>query len=97
MKYVVTWRERPTGSVAEYEAAQKRVLEIFSGWDMPESLTFHQFVVRLGGFGGNAVSRPMRRPTRPYLRLSAPSTRTRSTVPPSRRADRPGQTHSATA
>ncbi len=31
MKYVVTWRERPTGSVAEYEAAQKRVLEIFSG------------------------------------------------------------------
>src|SRR3712207_7380381 len=55
MKYVVTWRERPTGSVAEYEAAQQRVLEIFSGWEMPESLTFHQFLVRLGEFGGDAA------------------------------------------
>ena len=55
MKYVVTWRERPTGSVAEYEAAQQRVLEIFSGWEMPGSLIFHQFVVRLGEFGGYAV------------------------------------------
>src|SRR3712207_9446604 len=48
MKYVVTWRERPTGSVAEYEAAQQRVLGIFSRGEMPESLTFHQFPVRLG-------------------------------------------------
>ena len=55
MKYVVTWRERPTGSVTEYEAAQQRVLEIFSRWEMPESLTFHQFLVRLGEFGGYAV------------------------------------------
>ncbi|SDC76908.1 Protein of unknown function [Geodermatophilus telluris] len=55
MKYVVTWRERPTGSAAEYEAAQKRVLDVFSDWQMPESLTFHQFVVRLGEFGGYAV------------------------------------------
>ena len=29
MKYVVTWRERPAGSCAEYEAAQKRVLALF--------------------------------------------------------------------
>ncbi|WP_448627731.1 DUF3303 domain-containing protein [Geodermatophilus sp. URMC 64] len=55
MKYVVTWRERPTGSAAEYEAAQKRVLEVFAGWTMPESLTFHQFLVRVGEFGGYAV------------------------------------------
>ncbi|MGY1834342.1 DUF3303 domain-containing protein [Blastococcus sp. SYSU DS0510] len=52
---MVTWRERPTGSAAEYEAAQKRVLEVFSVWEMPASLTFHQFVVRVGEFGGYAV------------------------------------------
>ncbi len=55
MKYVVTWRERPTGSVAEYEAAQKRILDIFSAMEMPASITFHQFLVRLGEFGGYAV------------------------------------------
>ena len=55
MKYVVTWRERPAGSVAEYEAAQKRILEVFSAMEMPASLTFHQFLVRLGEFGGYAV------------------------------------------
>ena len=55
MKYHVTWRERPTGSAAEYEAAQKRVLSVFAVWDMPESLTFHQFLVRVGEFGGYAV------------------------------------------
>ncbi|MGY1592290.1 DUF3303 domain-containing protein [Geodermatophilus sp. SYSU D00965] len=55
MKYVVTWRERPTGSASEYEAAQKRILDVFSQWEMPTSLTFHQFVVRVGEFGGYAV------------------------------------------
>lgn len=55
MKFVVTWRERPTGSAAEYEAAQKRILEVFAAWEMPESLTFHQFLVRVGEFGGYAV------------------------------------------
>jgi hypothetical protein len=28
MKYVVTWRERPTGSASEYEAARKRILDL---------------------------------------------------------------------
>jgi hypothetical protein len=55
MKYVVTWRERPTGSAGEYEAAQKRILDVFSQWEMPKSLTIHQFVVRIGEFGGYAV------------------------------------------
>ncbi len=55
MKYLVTWRERSGGSAADYEQAQKRVLEIFSRWEMPESLTFHQFLVRVGEFGGYAV------------------------------------------
>ena len=55
MKYVVTWRERPTGSAAEYEAAQKRIHSVFAAWEMPESLVFHQFLVRVGEFGGYAV------------------------------------------
>jgi hypothetical protein len=55
MKYLMTWRERPTGSAAEYEAAQKRVLSVFAAWEMPESLVFHQFLVRVGEFGGYAV------------------------------------------
>jgi hypothetical protein len=55
MKYMVTWWERPAGSYSDYEAAQKRVLEVFQSWKMPESLVFHQFLVRVGEFGGCAV------------------------------------------
>ena len=55
MKYVLTWWERPGGSVADYEAAQKRLLDIFQRWEMPETVTFHQFLVRVGEFGGYAV------------------------------------------
>ena len=55
MKYVVTWWERPGGSFSDYEQAQKRVLDVFQKWPMPESLTFHQFLVRVGEFGGYAV------------------------------------------
>lgn len=55
MKYVVTWWERPTGSDADYEAAQKRILGVFQHWQMPASLQFHQFLVRVGEFGGYAV------------------------------------------
>jgi hypothetical protein len=55
MKYVLTWWERPGGSTADYEAAQKRLLDIFQRWEIPESITFHQFLVRVGEFGGYAV------------------------------------------
>ena len=55
MKYVLTWWERPGGSHADYEAAQKRVLSVFRDWQMPETLQFHQFLVRVGEFGGYAV------------------------------------------
>ena len=55
MKYVMTWWERPGGSYADYEAAQKRVLDVFQNWEIPETITFHQFLVRVGEFGGYAV------------------------------------------
>jgi hypothetical protein len=34
------------------EAAQKRILGVFSQWKMPEKLKIHQFLVRVGEFGG---------------------------------------------
>ncbi|MGY1680670.1 DUF3303 domain-containing protein [Geodermatophilus sp. SYSU D01176] len=52
MRYVVTWRERPTGSVADRHTAQERVLE--SMGVLPRSLTFHVFVGSVGR-GGYAV------------------------------------------
>ena len=55
MKYVMTWWERPGGSAADHEAAQKRILDIFQSWEIPESITFHQFLVRVGELGGYAV------------------------------------------
>jgi hypothetical protein len=55
VKYMLTWWERPGDSYSEHEAAQKRILEIFEKWEIPESLTFHQFLVRVGEFGGYAV------------------------------------------
>jgi Protein of unknown function (DUF3303) len=55
MKYVLTWWERPGGSYADYESAQKRVLSVFQKWEMPASLRFQQFLVRIGEFGGYAV------------------------------------------
>ncbi len=55
MKYMLTWHERPAASATDYETAQKRVLEVFQQWTMPESLTFHEFLVRIGEFGGYAV------------------------------------------
>ena len=55
MKYVLTWWERPGGSHADYEAAQRRVLGVFQKWEMPASLNIHQFLVRVGEFGGYAV------------------------------------------
>jgi muconolactone delta-isomerase len=55
MKYVLTWWERPAASAADYEGAQKRVLQVFQQWKMPESLNFREFLVRVGEFGGYAV------------------------------------------
>lgn len=55
MKYVMTWWERPVGSYADYESAQKRILSVFQKWEMPASLKIEQFLVRVGEFGGYAV------------------------------------------
>jgi hypothetical protein len=50
MKCVISWRERSAASFGDYEAAQERVLKIFTkDWKMPASITAHQFVIRDGG------------------------------------------------
>ena len=55
MKYVVSWRERPAASARDYEAAHERCLAIFKDWKMPASITMHQFVVRVGDYGGYMI------------------------------------------
>jgi len=55
MKYVVTWRERPQGSPEAYENAQKRILQIFSDYEMPSTVNVLQFVVRIGSWSGYMV------------------------------------------
>ena len=56
MKYVISWHERPAASSRDYEAAQERCLQIFNkDWKMPASMTMHQFVVRVGDYGGYMI------------------------------------------
>jgi hypothetical protein len=55
MKYVISWRERPAASTKEYEAAHRRIMEIFKDWKFPKSFKIHQFVVRAGDYGGYMI------------------------------------------
>src|SRR5260370_14979974 len=55
MKYVISWNERPQGSPAEYETAQKRILEGFGQWKAPENFKIEFFVVRVGDWGGHLL------------------------------------------
>jgi len=55
MKYVLSWKKKRHGTTAEYEAGQKRVLEMMQEWRRPESVVIHQFVVKVGDPGGFIV------------------------------------------
>lgn len=55
MKYVMSWKERSYGSAVEYEQAQAHILRMMEHWTAPEGVTFHQFLVRVGEYGGYAV------------------------------------------
>jgi len=46
MKYMISWFERPQGSPAEYENAQKRILDVFGQWKAPATFKIESFVVR---------------------------------------------------
>ena len=55
MKYVISWKRKRHGTVAEYEDGQRRVLALLKDWQRPEGVLIHQFVVRAGETGGYAV------------------------------------------
>ena len=55
MKYMISWFERPQGSPAEYENAQKRILEVFTQWKAPANFKIELFVVRVGEWGGHLL------------------------------------------
>jgi len=55
MKYMISWSERPQGSPAEYENAQKRILEVFTQWTAPDDFKIEMFVVRVGDWGGHML------------------------------------------
>ena len=55
MKYMINWFERPQGSPAEYENAQKRILELFTHWTAPDDFRIEMFVVRVGDWGGHML------------------------------------------
>ena len=52
MKYMIVWNERSQGSPAEYENAQKRILEVFNQWKKPDHFKIEMFVIRVGDWGG---------------------------------------------
>src|SRR5437868_9271131 len=52
MKYMISWVERSQGSPAEYENAQKRILEVFRQWKAPANFKIELFVIRVGDWGG---------------------------------------------
>ena len=54
-KFVLRWDERPAAGTPEYEATQSRILQVFREWSTPEGLTIHQFVIRVGDWGGYMV------------------------------------------
>jgi hypothetical protein len=55
MKYMISWNERPQGSPAEYENAQKRILEVFGQWKPPANFKIEFFVIRVGDWGGHLL------------------------------------------
>jgi uncharacterized protein DUF3303 len=55
MKYMMSWFERLQGSLAEYENAQKRILEVFTKWKAPSNFKIESFVVRVGEWGGHML------------------------------------------
>ncbi len=52
---MISWFERSQGSPAEYENAQKRILEVFGQWQAPENFKIEVFVVRVGEWGGHML------------------------------------------
>lgn len=55
MKYVLTWKKKRHGTTLEFEAGQRRVLELMRAWRRPETVLIHEFLVKVGEPGGFVV------------------------------------------
>lgn len=55
MKFVISISFLRNGSAADNEAAQRRLLDVYSNWKPPAGMTFNQFLSRCDGGGGFAV------------------------------------------
>ena len=55
MKYVISWKRKRHGTLAEHEDGERRVLGLLKDWTRPDGVVIHQWVVRAGGTGGYAV------------------------------------------
>ena len=55
MKFVISISFLRNGSAAENEAAARRLLDVYSKWKPPASMTIHQFLSRCDGGGGFTV------------------------------------------
>lgn len=55
MKYVLTWKKKRHGTTAEYEAGQRRILELMRAWRRPEGVTIREFLVKVGEPGGYVI------------------------------------------
>jgi hypothetical protein len=55
MKYVMHWKKRRHGTLAEYEAGQAQVMALMRNWRKPEGVIIHEFLVRVAEPGGYAV------------------------------------------
>ena len=55
MKYVMSWRKKRHGTMADYAAGQRRLLDLMRGWRRPDGVRLHQVLVRAGDTGGYAV------------------------------------------
>ena len=48
MTYMISWFEPPQDSAAEYENAQKRILEVLGQWKAPARFKIELFLGRVG-------------------------------------------------
>jgi len=55
VKYVLTWKKKRHGTTAEYEAGQRRILELMRAWRRPEGVTIREFLVKVGEPGGYVI------------------------------------------
>ena len=94
MKYVISWNERPQGSPAEYETAQKRILEVFGQWKAPENFKIEFFVARVGDWGGHLLVDCDGSPDGSQVLLDAPRVCHGGAPGGSRHGRRPGRTRS---